>query len=158
MNDLPPENVDSNASAINGQEEPNLMMAIYEPFAGCIYGLICKILPDAETAEETFEEVMIFIVSHLSGYDHRRYSKLNWVMNTTRIIAIKNRHMPDQRNAGTALFENFKIHERAILEMYYADELPENLISDNLCLPIVYVQLVLKRAKYIRLPVSVGQF
>lgn len=137
----------SNYAAAPVELEPvNFIRDIYEPYADCIYGLVSKILHNTTKVEETFSEVINYISGQVNEYNPRRYSVMNWVMNTTRVITLKNFHSLRHHNVDYTGFTNVQLIESAVTEMHDVDGLSDIITSDTLGLPLAYVQFLLNKS------------
>jgi RNA polymerase sigma-70 factor, ECF subfamily len=61
---------------------------LYERYADTLYGIICKIVTDAPTAEDILQEIFVKVWKNINNYSAEKGSFFTWLLNITRYTAI----------------------------------------------------------------------
>ncbi len=119
------------------------LTVIYDLYASQILGLITRIIPDHTLHEKIFLEVFSYISRNSGDLNCRRYSLFNWVMNTTRIIAVSH-STGEQKQAECSQSEIVAYFKLAVYNMYNEHRMPKNEIAERLLIPVKLVDRIVK--------------
>ncbi|MES2458515.1 MAG: sigma-70 family RNA polymerase sigma factor [Bacteroidota bacterium] len=74
--------------------------ALYDMYSGALMGVISRIIPQTEVAEDLLQETFIKIWNSGSSYDSSKGRLFTWMMNIARNLSIDKLRSKDFRNAG----------------------------------------------------------
>jgi RNA polymerase sigma factor (sigma-70 family) len=74
--------------------------ALYDMYSGALMGVISRIIPQTEIAEDLLQETFIKIWNSASGYDASKGRLFTWMMNIARNLSIDKLRSKDFRNAS----------------------------------------------------------
>lgn len=74
--------------------------ALYDMYSGALMGVISRIIPQTEVAEDLLQETFIKIWNSGDGYDPEKGRLFTWIMNIARNQAIDKVRSKDFRNTG----------------------------------------------------------
>nr|WP_121269426.1 sigma-70 family RNA polymerase sigma factor [Pedobacter schmidteae] len=74
--------------------------ALYDMYSGALMGVISRIIPQTEVAEDLLQETFIKIWNSGDGYDPEKGRLFTWMMNIARNQAIDKVRSKDFRNTG----------------------------------------------------------
>ncbi|TCC95527.1 sigma-70 family RNA polymerase sigma factor [Pedobacter hiemivivus] len=74
------------------------MHALYDMYSAALFGIISRIIPQIEVAEDLLQETFIKIWNSADGYDPAKGRLFTWMMNIARNIAIDKLRSKDYRN------------------------------------------------------------
>lgn len=72
---------------------------LYDMYSAALYGIIVRIVPEQEAAEDLLQEVFVKIWNSFSGYDADRGRLFTWMANIARNLAIDRLRSKDYRNS-----------------------------------------------------------
>ena len=75
------------------------MHALYDMYSAALFGIISRIVPQIEVAEDLLQETFIKIWNSAEGYDPDKGRLFTWMMNIARNVAIDKLRSKDYRNA-----------------------------------------------------------
>ncbi|HEY4150189.1 MAG TPA: RNA polymerase sigma factor [Chitinophagaceae bacterium] len=61
---------------------------LYEHYAATLYGVICRVVNDAATAEDVLQETFVKVWKNIDQYDEEKGTFFTWLLNITRYTAI----------------------------------------------------------------------
>jgi RNA polymerase sigma-70 factor (ECF subfamily) len=70
------------------QKSRNGFSILYDKYAEYLYGVICKIVNDANAAEDILQEVFVKVWKNIDHFDDQKASLYTWLINITRYTAI----------------------------------------------------------------------
>ncbi|WEK21762.1 MAG: sigma-70 family RNA polymerase sigma factor [Candidatus Pedobacter colombiensis] len=73
--------------------------ALYDMYSAALFGIISRIIPQTEIAEDILQETFIKIWNSADGYDSDKGRLFTWMMNIARNLAIDKLRSKDYRNA-----------------------------------------------------------
>ncbi len=76
------------------------IQALYDMYSGALLGVISRIIPQAEVAEDLLQETFIKIWNSAISYDSGKGRLFTWMMNIARNLSIDKLRSKDFRNAG----------------------------------------------------------
>lgn len=74
--------------------------ALYDMYSGALLGVISRIIPQTEVAEDLLQETFIKIWNSAGSYDNSKGRLFTWMMNIARNLSIDKLRSKDFRNAG----------------------------------------------------------
>ncbi len=74
--------------------------AIYDMYSAALFGVISRLVPHTEIAEDILQETFIKIWSASNSYDSSKGRLFTWMMNIARNLAIDKMRSKDFKNAG----------------------------------------------------------
>lgn len=85
--------------ALKGQETVAIK-ALYDMYSGALFGVISRIILQAEVAEDVLQETFIKIWKSADNYDSAKGRLFTWMMNIARNLAIDKLRSKDFKNAN----------------------------------------------------------
>ena len=76
------------------------IQALYDMYSGALLGVISRIVPQTEVAEDLLQETFIKIWNSAISYDSGKGRLFTWMMNIARNLSIDKLRSKDFRNAG----------------------------------------------------------
>lgn len=76
------------------------VQALYDMYSGALMGVISRIIPQTEVAEDLLQETFIKIWNSAAGYDPSKGRLFTWMMNIARNLSIDKLRSKDFRNAS----------------------------------------------------------
>ena len=70
------------------QQDEQSFGYLYDNYAGALFGIICQIVPDKETASDVLQEVFVNIWRKIGSYDATKGRLFTWMLNVARNAAI----------------------------------------------------------------------
>jgi len=74
--------------------------ALYDMYSGALLGVISRIIPQIEVAEDLLQETFIKIWNSADSYDNTKGRLFTWMMNIARNLSIDKLRSKDFRNSG----------------------------------------------------------
>ncbi|HKG05931.1 MAG TPA: sigma-70 family RNA polymerase sigma factor [Pedobacter sp.] len=74
--------------------------ALYDMYSGALLGVISRIIPQTEVAEDLLQETFIKIWNSAISYDPSKGRLFTWMMNIARNLSIDKLRSKDFRNSG----------------------------------------------------------
>lgn len=74
------------------------MHALYDMYSAALFGIISRIVPQTEVAEDLLQETFIKIWNSADGYDPSKGRLFTWMMNIARNLSIDKLRSKDYRN------------------------------------------------------------
>lgn len=74
--------------------------ALYDMYSGALLGVISRVIPQMEIAEDLLQETFIKIWNSAGSYDNSKGRLFTWMMNIARNLSIDKLRSKDFRNAG----------------------------------------------------------
>ncbi len=81
-------------------QEPIAIRALYDMYSGALLGVISRIVPHTEVAEDLLQETFIKIWNSADSYDPTKGRLFTWMMNVARNLSIDKLRSKDFRNAS----------------------------------------------------------
>ncbi|MDR6785399.1 RNA polymerase sigma factor [Pedobacter africanus] len=79
------------------------MQALYDMYSAALFGVISRLVPQAELAEDVLQETFIKIWNSAGSYDSSKGRLFTWMMNIARNLAIDKLRSKDFRNSNKNL-------------------------------------------------------
>jgi RNA polymerase sigma factor (sigma-70 family) len=76
------------------------VQALYDMYSGALLGVISRIIPQTEVAEDLLQETFIKIWNSAISYDSNKGRLFTWMMNIARNLSIDKVRSRDFRNSG----------------------------------------------------------
>lgn len=76
------------------------IQALYDMYSGALLGVISRIVPQIEVAEDLLQETFLKIWNSATSYDSSKGRLFTWMMNIARNLSIDKLRSKDFRNAG----------------------------------------------------------
>jgi RNA polymerase sigma factor (sigma-70 family) len=76
------------------------IQALYDMYSGALLGVISRIIPQTEVAEDLLQETFLKIWNSATSYDSGKGRLFTWMMNIARNLSIDKLRSKDFRNAG----------------------------------------------------------
>lgn len=76
------------------------MKALYDMYSASLFGVISRIVPNTEVAEDILQETFLKIWNSADGYDATKGRLFTWMMNVARNLAIDKLRSKDFKNAS----------------------------------------------------------
>lgn len=76
------------------------IQALYDMYSGALLGVISRIIPQTEVAEDLLQETFLKIWNSATSYDSSKGRLFTWMMNIARNLSIDKLRSKDFRNAG----------------------------------------------------------
>jgi RNA polymerase sigma factor (sigma-70 family) len=76
------------------------IQALYDMYSGALLGVISRIVPQKEVAEDLLQETFLKIWNSAISYDSTKGRLFTWMMNIARNLSIDKLRSKDFRNAG----------------------------------------------------------
>ncbi|WP_285059208.1 RNA polymerase sigma factor [Pedobacter ginsengisoli] len=76
------------------------VQALYDMYSGALLGVISRIIPQTELAEDLLQETFIKIWNSANSYDSNKGRLFTWMMNIARNLSIDKVRSRDFRNSG----------------------------------------------------------
>lgn len=76
------------------------MRALYDMYSGALLGVIARIIPQIEVAEDILQETFIKIWNSADSYDNTKGRLFTWMMNIARNMSIDKLRSKDFKNSG----------------------------------------------------------
>jgi RNA polymerase sigma factor (sigma-70 family) len=76
------------------------IQALYDMYSGALMGVISRIIPQTEVAEDLLQETFIKIWNSAASYDSSKGRLFTWMMNIARNLSIDKLRSKDFRNSG----------------------------------------------------------
>ncbi len=89
--------------------DPKGMRYLCEKFSAALYGVIFKLIPVPEVAEEILQEVYIKIWQNFASYDSSKGRLYTWMLNIARNQAIDKTRSADFKNAAQTQITDFYV-------------------------------------------------
>ena len=80
------------------EKDPIALRYIYDKYAVALHGVIFRIVPVAEVAEEVLQETFVKIWQHANTYDPQKGRLYTWMLNIARNQAIDKTRSTDYKN------------------------------------------------------------
>jgi RNA polymerase sigma-70 factor (ECF subfamily) len=80
------------------EKDPKALRYIYDKYAVALHGVIYRIVPVAEVAEEILQETFVKIWQHADSYDKQKGRLYTWMLNIARNQAIDKTRSSDFKN------------------------------------------------------------
>jgi RNA polymerase sigma factor (sigma-70 family) len=61
---------------------------VYDHYSAALYGMICRIVPEEESAQDILQEAFVKIWNNFSSYDSSKGRLFTWMVNIARNLAI----------------------------------------------------------------------
>lgn len=61
---------------------------LYKQYAGALYGIVCRVIADEETARDVLQEVFVKIWNNIDKFDAAKGRLYTWMLNLARNTAI----------------------------------------------------------------------
>ena len=74
--------------------------ALYDMYSGALLGVISRIIPQVEVAEDILQETFIKIWNSADSYDNTKGRLFTWMMNIARNLSIDKLRSKDFKNSG----------------------------------------------------------
>ena len=74
--------------------------ALYDMYSGALLGVISRIIPQMEVAEDILQETFIKIWNSADSYDNSKGRLFTWMMNIARNLSIDKLRSKDFKNSG----------------------------------------------------------
>jgi len=74
--------------------------ALYDMYSGALLGVISRIIPQIEVAEDILQETFIKIWNSADSYDNSKGRLFTWMMNIARNLSIDKLRSKDFKNSG----------------------------------------------------------
>ena len=85
------------------------LSTLYDQYAACLNGIICKIVHNPQAAEEILQDVFVKIWKNIEKYDASKGTLFTWMLNITRNTSIdylrSKRHAEQSHTAFPVHFE-----------------------------------------------------
>ncbi|WP_316816340.1 RNA polymerase sigma factor [Pedobacter nyackensis] len=81
-------------------QDTQVMHALYDMYSGALMGVISRIIPQTEIAEDLLQETFIKVWNAAESYDPEKGRLFTWMLNIARNLAIDKLRSKDFRNAG----------------------------------------------------------
>jgi RNA polymerase sigma factor (sigma-70 family) len=81
-------------------QETVAIKALYDMYSGALFGVISRIIPQTEVAEDVLQETFIKIWKSADNYDPGKGRLFTWMMNIARNLAIDKLRSKDFKNAN----------------------------------------------------------
>ena len=76
------------------------IQALYDMYSGALLGVISRIIPQIEVAEDILQETFIKIWNSAGSYDSNKGRLFTWMMNIARNMSIDKLRSKDFKNSG----------------------------------------------------------
>ena len=119
---------------------------LYDAYSPVVYGLVCKILPRKEDAESIMYVLFNDPALHMSDHVNRRSSKLQWLLNTARIMAIKKLYDLSATPVIDGQLQDLSLTEKMVFVLYQFHHYSTSVIGDMLSMPVSFVGVILQKA------------
>ncbi|RYD80110.1 MAG: sigma-70 family RNA polymerase sigma factor [Sphingobacteriales bacterium] len=84
--------------ALLKERDPRGMRYLYDKFSAALFGIVFKIVPVQEVAEEILQETFVKIWQNFSSYDAKKGRLYTWMLNIARNLAIDKTRSTDFKN------------------------------------------------------------
>jgi RNA polymerase sigma-70 factor (ECF subfamily) len=146
---------------------------LYDHYAGALYGVIFRILPQHDVAEEVLQDVFLKIWEKIDTYDSQKGKLFTWMVNIARNQAIdktRSKEINKEKKTGTLENSVLSIHkthtveaavegigvrevlaklpdeQRFVIEQHYLKGYTQSEISDEFNLPLGTVKTRMRLA------------
>jgi RNA polymerase sigma-70 factor (ECF subfamily) len=136
---------------------------LYDHYSAAIYGIITRIVPEEESAEDILQETFVKIWNHFASYDSSKGRLFTWLVNIARNLAIDhtrsklyragqknqslsnsvgkiNRQQSSSQNIDVIglkeFVEKLKPEHREIIDMLYFGGCTQEEVSKELSMPL----------------------
>lgn len=105
------------------------MEALYRMYAGSLLGVISRIIPQTEIAEDVLQEAFVKIWNSISSYNSTKGRLYTWMMNISRNLAIDKVRSKDFRNhSQNQELDNF-VYENGSDSLQHSTRLNEDTLG-----------------------------
>jgi RNA polymerase sigma-70 factor (ECF subfamily) len=80
-----------------------VMQALYDMYSAALFGVISRLIPQTELAEDVLQETFLKIWNSAGSYDSSKGRLFTWMMNIARNLAIDKLRSKDFRNSNKNL-------------------------------------------------------
>lgn len=99
--------------------------ALYDMYSAALYGVILKIIPETDVAEDILSETFMKIASSFDQYDSSKGRLFTWMMNITRNQCLDRLRTKDYKKSK----KNRSIEEVALIENSYNTSFNPDLLD-----------------------------
>lgn len=92
------------------QGDESAFSYLYDHYSGAMYGMLVRILPDRDLAEDVLQEVFIKIYHNIGNYDSSRGKLYTWLISVTRNTAIDALRSKDFKKSKRIQELNIDVH------------------------------------------------
>jgi RNA polymerase sigma-70 factor (ECF subfamily) len=137
--------------------------SLYDNYSGAVYGVISRIVPEEESAQDILQETFVKVWNHFASYDASKGRLFTWLINIARNMAIDhtrsrlykadlknqslsnsvnkiNRQQSSQQNTDTIGLKSFvgklKPEHKEIIDLLYFGGYTQEEVSKELNMPL----------------------
>jgi RNA polymerase sigma-70 factor (ECF subfamily) len=137
--------------------------SLYDNYSGAVYGVISRIVPEEESAQDILQETFVKVWNHFASYDASKGRLFTWLINIARNMAIDhtrsrlykadlknqslsnsvnkiNRQQSSQQNTDTIWLKSFvgklKPEHKEIIDLLYFGGYTQEEVSKELNMPL----------------------
>lgn len=92
---------------------------LFDTYSPVIFGLICKLAPDAKTAEEILQKSFIRVWQNINSFDPAKQRLLAWMLSMARAVAEEALRQKINKNSEIQKSTNSVLNNKEVLTLVY---------------------------------------